>query len=391
MSESLHFYQNLPAISDFIKVMDHSQFHEAPQDWVVVMTDVRGSTEAIRKGRYRDVNMLGASCITAILNAIPDVSIPYVFGGDGATLLIPESVSEKVTTTLVSLQTMSQTKFGMELRAGLVPLRKLKELGSAVSVAKYELSPGNVLAQFSGGGVSKAEELIKSDREGLYNLASRASTEPPDLTGLSCRLEPFESRRGTMLTLLVSSLGTAQANSETYAQVINTIEKILGHPIKSANPVTGQGLRWKWPPKSLLAEVKSHTRNPLSFPLVFLRVMIGTLISHILLHGTRVVGGFDPTKYKKELVMNSDYTKFDDVLRMVVDCSHTEADEIEKYLKSLFAQKLLRFGVHRSPQALMTCMVFSATNNRHIHFIDGSHGGYAMAAVGLKSQKVAPV
>lgn len=388
MSESLQFYQNLPAISDFIKIMDHSQFAEAPEDWVVVMTDVRGSTEAIRKGRYREVNMLGASCITAILNAIPDVSIPYVFGGDGATLLIPESLSAKVASTLRGLQTLSQIQFGMELRAGLVPIRKLKELGSIVSVAKYELSPGNVLAQFSGGGVSKAEELIKSDREGIYNLGNEAQTQSPDLTGLSCRLQPFESRKGTMLTLLISALGTPEANSETYVEVIATIEQILGHGIKNANPVTGAGLRWKWPPRTLWIEAKSHTQNHLLVPFIYMRYLVHTLISHILLHGTRVVGGFDPTKYKKELVMNSDYAKFDDVLRMVVDCSPAEADEIEKHLKTLFAQKIIRYGVHRSPQAVMTCMVFSASNNRHIHFIDGSHGGYAMAAVGLKGQKV---
>lgn len=391
MNDSLNFYQNLPAISDFIKIMDHSQFVEAPQDWFVVMTDVRGSTEAIRKGRYREVNMLGASCITAILNALPDANIPYVFGGDGATLLVHESHSTKVISVLHGLQKMSQQQFGMELRAGLVPLRKLKELGSIVSVAKYELSPGNVLAQFSGGGVSKAEELIKADREGIYNLTTQPLTEEPDLTGLSCRLEPFESRKGTMLTLLVSAIGTTQANSEIYAQIIAAIEKILGHTIKNANPVTSERLLWKWPPKTLWAEVKSHSANPWAKPLVFVRVLIGTLISHILLHGTRVVGGFDPTKYKKELVMNSDYTKFDDVLRMVVDCSASEAEQIETHLKNLFAQKIIRYGVHRSPQALMTCMVFSATNNRHIHFIDGSHGGYAMAAVGLKGQKVSAV
>jgi len=34
----------------------------------------------------------------------------------------------------------------------------------------------------------------------------------------------------------------------------------------------------------------------------------------------------------------------------------------------------------------MTCMVFSPSQNQHIHFIDGASGGYAVAALGLKKQ-----
>jgi hypothetical protein len=33
----------------------------------------------------------------------------------------------------------------------------------------------------------------------------------------------------------------------------------------------------------------------------------------------------------------------------------------------------------------LTCIVFSYNGN-HVHFVDGSDGGYAMAARGLKAQ-----
>ncbi|MGY9004284.1 MAG: DUF3095 family protein, partial [Rhodospirillales bacterium] len=33
------------------------------------MADIKGSIAAITEGRYKDANMVGAACITAILNA----------------------------------------------------------------------------------------------------------------------------------------------------------------------------------------------------------------------------------------------------------------------------------------------------------------------------------
>jgi len=44
------------------------------------------------------------------------------------------------------------------------------------------------------------------------------------------------------------------------------------------------------------------------------------------------------------------------------------------------------YGTYRQDSVLMTCLVPSAVEDDHMHFIDGGGGGYAQAARMLKAQ-----
>jgi hypothetical protein len=62
------------------------------------------------------------------------------------------------------------------------------------------------------------------------------------------------------------------------------------------------------------------------------------------------VGGFVPKKYTEQAVENSDFRKFDDALRMVLDCSPELASEIARRLNAGVADGTVRFGLHRRAQ-----------------------------------------
>jgi hypothetical protein len=98
------------------------------------------------------------------------------------------------------------------------------------------------------------------------------------------------------------------------------------------------------------------------------------------------VGPFDAPRYLRELQLNADYRRFDDTLRLVVDCTPAQADAIERFLQDLHEKGAVAYGVHRSDAALMTCLVFSLESSDHLHFIDGSGGGFTLAAGQLKAQ-----
>ncbi len=48
-----------------------------------------GRRKAIADGRYKAVNMAGASVISALLNGLGRRDLPFVFGGDGALVALP--------------------------------------------------------------------------------------------------------------------------------------------------------------------------------------------------------------------------------------------------------------------------------------------------------------
>ena len=405
---SAGFYAELPAFADFAEFTDPAHYRAAPDDWQVVVTDIEGSTRAVAEGRYKDVNMLAASGIAGVLNAADGarvvarrssadggrtepadgIEIPFVFGGDGATLLVPPSCEAAVRRALAALTRLARVVFDLRLRAGMIPVSDLARRGRPVNVARFQLSPGNYLALFAGGGAELAASLIKSAGPGSAYLVADAEdgTDDLDLAGLSCRWAPLQSRNGVMLSMLAQALDpTPDGASAAYRAVMDGVVAIIGRAPGAGNPVSNETLRFRWPPRGIDLEARALAGGGPAWRLRLL-LAVQSLVQFFATRFLLSAGAFDARRYLNELRLNADYRRFDDTLRLVVDCTPAQADGIERFLQVLHDRGAIAFGTHRSDAALMTCLVFSLESSEHLHFIDGARGGFTLAAQGLKAQ-----
>ena len=137
-------------------------------------------------------------------------------------------------------------------------------------------------------------------------------------------------------------------------------------------------------PKSTL---QSGTRNR---SLYAFRLYLSSLIQFFLDRFDLSAGGYRGKQYRVELRNNTDYRRFDDTLRLLLDCSAAQADAIDAMLAQRARQGELKYGLHRSDSALMTCLVFNLDKGEHLHFVDGSDGGFTSAAKNMKAKQSNP-
>ncbi len=372
-----HFYRELKSFSEFAGVVDDDHFHVVPSDWKVVITDVRGSTKAIERGRYKDVNTVGAAAIACVQNVLGDVDIPFVFGGDGATFLVPAEHFAIIRQELVGLQHLSQETFGLSLRLGVVDVAELEGTDVQIRVAKFELVPGKAVAIFRGGGLTAAEERVKGAPERY--CVDEAPTKEANLGGLSCRWQPIPSRHGKILSLLV----VAKNSDAAYRAVLEQLDSVYEGKMETANPVNIESMRYRSFSDCVRDERRYHQSG--FSPRYWMRVL--EIFFAVLIFKLKVPPLFFNAKaYAASMATHSDYRKFDDALRMIIDCSSSQAEEIRKTLKSMYEEEEIFYGVHESETSLMTCYVNGLDEGKHIHFVDGGDGGYAMAAKQLKRQ-----
>ncbi len=374
------FFETLPAFAEFEGVTDASRYRPLPEDWLLATSDVVGSTSAIEQGRYKAVNMAGASVISATLNALGRRDLPFVFGGDGAVVAVPGWAGEKTRVALAAVQTWVAEELDLTLRAAIVPLTDIRAQGHDVRVARFQVGAEVSYAMFTGGGASWAEAEMKAGR---YVIAPAAPGTRPDLTGLSCRWDPIQARQGDIVSIIVvpGATGDTQAFEELVAQIVALVDQQDrgGHPVPAGGP--------KFSARPLGSDYEARASAPPGQRL-WRKAVIAyeTYFASLLDRLNLKAGRFDPKLYRSDVAQNSDFRKFDDGLKMTVDISAERSRQIEARLEEASRKGLCRYGIHRQASALMTCIVPSPLTRDHMHFVDGGAGGYAMAARSLKAK-----
>src|SRR5688572_19734973 len=166
---SVSFFEALTPAASFFE-LSQSKTASVPNDWEIFITDVRNSTVAIQNGKYKEVNIAGALCITAIINSGYYGKIPFVFGGDGITFLVPPEARGEFADLMHGVRKFTSEAFGLDLRIGIVPAQTLYQNNKSIAVGKYRFGHGAHFAVFEGDGIDYAESLVK-EQNSAYLLA----------------------------------------------------------------------------------------------------------------------------------------------------------------------------------------------------------------------------
>ena len=368
------FYKNLKSITSIKEISKSTSYKDMPSDWYVVVTDVKNSTIAIENGKYKEVNMVGALSIIAILNIDKTLDLPFVFGGDGAFILIPKQILEQTKQILLATQKISKESYSLDLRVGIVPIAKIYEDKKSLLITKLKLNEDSFQAIIKGGGLEYADDLLKNSQEFLIKDKLLDSTVV-DLEGLECRWEAIKSPKDDTLAVMI------KCKEDTYYEkLLFNIENLIGDN-KKRSPLSKKNLNLSFKTSDLNVEASIYEK---SFFKKYIKVLGFKLINLIGLS----LMSFKVDKwgeYKDRILSTIDAEKFDDLLRMVVSTSSEQTNKLKEYLEKEYKSGNIVYGVHQSNSALMTCLIFER-HGKHTHFVDCSNGGYAIAAKAFKKR-----
>lgn len=372
-----NFYSKLPAFKNFKGIASDQNYAPAPDDWWVFVADVTNSTVAVEQGRYKDVNTIGAAAIVVAHEVMGDQLFPFVFGGDGATMVVPPEFVGELSCSLIGLKELAKSRFDLDLRIGKVQVAEIIERGAKVNVGKMSLAGAKSMSIFSGGGLAMADKLIKEQTDD-YAVTGKAQTK--NLKRLSCRWNPIPSRSGRMVSLVVSA--TKPHGMNVIAEFVDYLDEIYAGDSANSNPISLEHMSYNTVQECVEHEKRFHASVwSTRYFLRYLEILAAVWIFR--LNMPAIV--FDSDAYAQSLNSHSDYRKFDDTLKMTIDCSTEQLEKIKSYLAAKREEGKLLYGLHDADAALMTCFVNGLGEGEHIHFIDGMDGGYFAASVQHKA------
>lgn len=352
-------------------------FVNVPQDWHVVVTDIKNSTKAFMAGRHEEVNLVATGCIIATLNLAyrANLQVPFFFGGDGATMIVPASLLGPVEEALLLHRENTLKNYEMELRVGTVPVADLSGKGHDLKISRVLISDGYTIPIVLGKGLSEAERMIKHDEPVASPLDPSIDL---DLEGMECRWDRVEPEGVSQeVVCLLVTAQTEAAQAIVFKQVIDLVDMIYG-PYASRNPVSVSKLKLKGGLSKLALEMRTRLGG-FNLPYLIRNWLVNLYGRFFYLRSD------EGRQYMKQLVGLTDTLVIDGRINTVIAGTAKQRSRLELELIRMEEAGLILYGLFTSTESVMSCYVRDR-KNKHIHFVDGADGGYTMAAAMLKQK-----
>jgi len=374
------FYTNLENHKEPVnKILSKiNLFQRIPNDWHIVVTDIKGSTKSVENGLSEIVNLVATGSIIAALNIAAKyiIDIPFFFGGDGATLLIPSILLPETMEALTLHKDNVQKEFDIYLRVGSISVSSVYQNNQELKIAKASISKLHTTPIVLGDGLHYAEKLIKSKDKILYKSTTKKTGL--DLNGMECRWNKIAPPENTneVVTLLISALNESKQAS-VFQKILEKTDKIYGS-LNDRNPISVSKLKLNFNYKKIRTELKTSNKK---FGIInILKIWISGLIGKYYYLPSNT-----GQKYLNELRLLSDILVIDGRINMVISGNAKQRQLLTDYLDDLEKNELIIYGIHVSNKSIMSCYVRNR-KAKHVHFVDGGSSGYTRAAKVLKEK-----
>tara|TARA_R110002126_G_scaffold18899_15_gene71609 strand:+ start:2012 stop:3175 length:1164 start_codon:yes stop_codon:yes gene_type:complete len=385
--EDLKFYKKLKLSKEsLVDLLDNEEdFKNVPESWYVIVVDIQNSTNAVKEGNHHQVNLTATGAIISVLNTIRkfqgNIEIPYFFGGDGATFIVPFSLLDKIVQVLDNYRLHIKRKTNLVLRVGQIHVKKLVEKNVQLKIAKHQLTEKLSIPIVLGNGLKVAEHIIKSSFKEKNTTSFDESLL--NLEGMECRwdeISPDKSQAKVVCLLLDATVEATQ--SDIYKQVLSQMEKDFGS-FENRQPIKNTKLRLDANPKKVLEEMKISlvSNNWMYFLKSWLKTNFGKIYLNLTSSGKQ---------YLKQIGQLSHTFMLDGMINTVFTAEQSKIDNFIAFLDNLEADNKLIYGIHVTHASVMSCYVLDRRTT-HSHFVDGTEGGYTSAAKMFKIKKKAAI
>ena len=345
------------------------------------MVDVKGSTEAVRLGFHHEVNLAATGAIVAVKNRLreldPSHKVPYFFGGDGATFLVPEDLLTDLLEVLDRYKLHISNRISLSLKVGAHSMKGVLDKGHTIRIAKFAVNDLLTLPIVLGTGIKYAEQVIKNlldDEEEKEQFA----VEVVNLQGMECRWDEIAPpHQEDKVICLVAYCQEEDQQGRVYADVLKAIDESIGD-YNSRQPLSRPRLKLDLAIGKVKKEMKARLAS-FTFWDLFKEWML-TLFGPYYFKYTN-----NGKKYLNSLMQLSHTLMFDGTFNCVLSADMDGVERLTSRLDLLEQNSSFCYGLHVTHASVMSCYVVDKERD-HAHFVDGTEGGFTKAATVLKGK-----
>lgn len=382
MDHNLNFYKDIlkneMPLTKLLK--DESLFYNVPENWVIVVTDIENSTDAVAKGLHNDVNLSATGSIITVLNTIKlentKVEVPYFFGGDGSAFIVPNTVLKPILIALNNYSQHVKLTFKLNLRVGHLAVQNVYTNNVTLRITKLRHNKYLTTPVILGNGLKYAENIIKES----FQVSEEDINDKPEinLEGMECRWdEIYPNKTDKKVICLLVDCEDENRQAEVYGTIMKEIDTVFGN-LQKRNPISSFKLKLNTTfgtiRREMYARLGKYERTYL---------VINWFLTHV---GKFYFNNFKSGKlYKHKVALLSDTIMLDGLLNTVISGTDKQVNKLKILLDALEASNKIIYGLHITHASIMSCYV-EDRDAKHIHFVDGTEGGYTSAAIMFKEK-----